>query len=373
MRKSHVLFLTIVMSIALSVIASLIITTTSWSQSPYPLPATPNSPISGFEIYLPIVDHSYVPLASPSYYMHTTTSVYQAGCGIGTRDANLPGRQISFVFLDFGRPRDDGYGNYGTTLYNNTDISIGQIRSAVYIFAQGYWICLADDYDSFLTVGVGTNNSGTQVTYDHGVTWANLVVSINDWLGQDGYSTQVRAYGANNMEPGFNTASTTRNWVEGYESVNNRWSYYNIGSADGCPLDYPPTQPEQGYYSPAICNNNWTQEDVYYISWEALAAYPFPLIYEINGAHAQQWYRIGLYSKLSHDKLMNFRGTMTQYAACQQLLSVNDPRYDTDCISLDNTPPLGFVYLRNWINSDPYNRIIDELQWSTDIGHFGWP
>lgn len=305
--------------------------------------------------------------------MYTTIGIYQLGCNIGTRDANLPGRQDSFVFLDFGKPRDDGYGNYGTNLYDNSYISTSGIRSAVYVFAQGYWNCLANDFESFLTVGVGTNNSGAQVTYNHGVAWANLIISINDWLEQDGYSTQVRAYGASNMEPGFNTSTTTYNWVDGYESVNNRWSYYNVGSADGCPLDYPPTEPEYGYYYPANCDNDWTQENIYYISWGAVAALPLPLIYETGGAHAQQWYRIGLYANLSNSAFMRFTGTMTQFEACQQLLSVDDPRYYQDCVSLDNTPVAGFLQLDSWLKSDPYDRVGNGLIWSTDINYYGWP
>lgn len=227
-----------------------------------------------------------------------------------------------------------------------------------------------------IVIAVGTNSSGGTITdliaQRHGEAWANLIIEINNrYLDYPGLSTRVSAAGANNIEPGFNPAYIPRHWLAGYNSVSNRKILYVVASADGCPQYYPPTEPETGIYSPGICNDGWTQEDIYYVSWGAYSSWPYPEIYNTLGANADQWYRIGLYSKLSHNSMMYFRGSMTQLAVCLQLRE-EDP-YNPYCIGTDNDPTTGFIQLYTRIESDPYNRIYNSMHWATDMKRYYGP
>jgi hypothetical protein len=182
---------------------------------------------------------------------------------------------------------------------------------------------------------------------------------------------RVSIVGGNNIEPGFNPSYVPIHWLNGYNSVANRKPLYVIASADGCSETYPPTEPEYGYRSPGSCNNGWTQEDIYTVTWGAPSSFPFPEIYNTNYANANQWYRIGLYSRLSHNTKMRFRGSMTQLAVCQQLRQENPgvPK----CVGVDNDPTTGFAQLYTKIDSDPYDRIDNYMIWASDMKRYYGP
>jgi hypothetical protein len=293
--------------------------------------------------------------------MFTTHDSYGLGCKWGARDANLPGKQDSIIFLDFGNPVYRN-GHYGVQLYNQDIISATALAHAVEIFAQGYWNCLGQDYESKLIIAVGTNSSGDEggMFFEHGVTWAQMVNEVNNWLMHPDhlYFSQVAVVGASNIEPGFNPPAIAKAWVNGYDSASLYW-FYNVGSTEGCPSDYPPEDPETGTYPPNPCNSGWTQDDIYYVSWGVMTAWPLPEIYNVVEENAKQWYRIGIYGARNYNTRMTFDGSLTQYQACLQ-----NPG---ECDGTDNLPEEGYKQLFKWLHMDKYDRTIKTLKWSTDI------
>ncbi|MBI4497918.1 MAG: hypothetical protein HY689_08485 [Chloroflexi bacterium] len=287
------------------------------------------------------------PLWSTSYYMATVsgTTLYNLGCELGRRDLSVPGAQDNIVVLDFGMPAFRN-GAYGTILFNNTFAATEEIAAAAQQFGKGYYYCTGSDLASYVRIAIGTSNYGRQVTYSHGRAWAQMVNQVAVWLYNSGYSSQVHAAGASDMEMSWNSPPTTRAWVDGYSSAN--WlNLYNYGDAAGCPpygscgtSSYP----------------EWTQDDVWYISWGAKPAWPLPEIYLTNGGNAQQWYRLSLYAYLARGGRMHIAGTLTQYQACQQV----------GCHpATANTPQQGWSQLWDALNADP--RTAQSLRWSSDI------
>ncbi len=107
---------------------------------------------------------------------------------------------------------------------------------------------------------------------------------------------------------------------------------------------------------------NWTVDDIWYVSYGAGAANPLPLIYATDGANAVQWYQMSLYSFTTYGYPMSIRGTMTQYRAClQRPLSCDD--------SVKNSPSDGYFQLYDALNADPHTA--QPLFWSTDINYQG--
>jgi hypothetical protein len=332
---------------------------------PYPPPTTtsgPSNPNWGNGIYIPIIIKEYPPhpVESLSYYIQTLSNIYDLGCSAGSSAASNPEPSNVFLFLDYGKPYRDINMVLGTKIYSQAFVSIDQISASVVSFALGFYQCTTNDT---VKIAVGTNSSGGTVTdliaNSHGVAWANLIIGINNQL-QNSYPyvlNRVEVVGGNNIEPDFNPTYVPLHWLQGYNSVANRKSLYVIASAAGCSETYPPDEPESGYRSPGSCNNGWTQDDIYYVSWGAPSSLPFPEIFDPQNANANQWYRIGLYTKLSHNTTMWFRGSMTEFAACQQ---------QQPCAG-DNSPSTGFAQLYTRIDNDPHRRIGNNMTWATDM------
>jgi hypothetical protein len=298
--------------------------------------------------FLPIVTMwSGPPLMATSYYIDTidTGTHYALGCSLGQRDLGLPGAQTSIVVLDFGMPKQQG-NEFGTSIFSFSFASNIQIATAAQYFMQGYWDCSATDQESQLMLAIGTTNYGSQVTYQHGQSWADMVNLVGDWLIDTGYIAQMRVAGANDIELAWNSPTTTRAWVDGY-TENYMWRYYDYGAAEGCPpygdcgtSSYP----------------EWTQEDAWYKAWGAPPAYPLPEIYLTSGGNAQQWYRLSLYGYQNHGARMDIGGSLTQYQACQQ----------RGCNPLvANTPQQGWMQLWAALNNDSLTA--QDLLWSADI------
>lgn len=293
------------------------------------------------------------PPYSTSYYMRTvdTSTMYQIGCGLGVDDYYMPGWQDNLVILDFGMPRDLGNGQYGASLFGLSPASTAQIAEAIYAVGYGYWLCSLEETRSQLQIGVGTSNYGSQVSYGHGQAWAEMVNAINSSFSNEGFINRVIAIGANDMELDWNSVSVTRAWVNGYDSVN-QYPLYNFGDAGGCP---------SVFYPGWNCNNDWTLEDIWYISYGAPPSYPLPLIYADSGINAAQWHWIALYAYRQHGTSMYFQGEMTQWQSCLQV---------GGCGSLDNTPAEGWTFLWSYLNSD--TRTAQDLRYSTDIMYYGY-
>jgi hypothetical protein len=144
---------------------------------------------------------------------------------------------------------------------------------------------------------------------------------------------------------------------------------YNYGNASGCPLDYPPTEPE--YQSGIVARQcdvqGWTQDDVYYVSWGSFRAYPFPEIYNTQEANAKQWYRIALFKNLVYGSRMEIKGSLAQYTACEQRRDPITGQLPSDCIGANNTAETAHAQLLEWLSSDPYDRVVESLRWQSDI------
>ena len=322
-------------------------------------------PFQNYKVFLPLIINPYIDM---SYYIASTGDSYGLGYKRGQQYEAQPVTQYGVVILDFGSPYYYN-GNYGTTLFDySTEIYTPQIKSSVMIYSQGFWTGLGSDYESFLTIIVGTNSSGYHVTQEHGAAWGVMINELNNWLVSQGFNNQIRIVGGSDMETNFRAPSEARAWVDGYSSTG-LYPVYNYGNASGCPLDYPPTEPkyQAGIIARQCDTQGWTQQDVYHVSWGSTQAYPFPEVYNTQEANAQQWYRIALYTNLVYSDVMEFRGSLAQFTACEQRRDPVSGQLPPDCIGTNNTPEEAHSQLLEWLSSDPYDRVREPLQWKTDI------
>ncbi len=336
--------------------------------NPYPPPVTPGIPDVTTRSYLPIVlknnAQQYNPFPTNSFYLKNIDNLYNMGCEFGTILSMDSGIQHVFTFLDFGVPNRDGNGRLGTVTYNQKPVPIEDIKDAVIDFASGFYGCTA--YDQVM-ISVGTNSSGGSYTdliaFNHGAAWAQLVIDINTTIIATGMSSRVTAAAGNNIEPNYNSFDIPNHWLQGYDSVNNpkKTLVYIIGSADGCPTNYPPSTP--GQYSAAICYEHpvyhwtWTQADVLYVNWGYYLSYPIPEIYD--SVMADQWYRLSLYANFNNGFPIRFPGTLTQQGACFQ---------DGTCPPGTNIGPItGFNLLYSRLQGDIYTVPDSSMIWATDI------
>jgi len=293
------------------------------------------------------------PAYSTSYYMRTinTQSLYNIGCDKGKQDQKLAGVQDMVVVLDFGQPTNDSSG-VGADLFGLGPATTAQIASAAEQFGVGYLACSGSDQDSHLRIGIGTSNYGSDVNFTTGIGWGKMVNNVNTWFKTQGYFSRVDAVGASDVELSWNSPDTTLDWLDGYNSVSS-YFFYNYGDAAGCPTRAFPNW---------TCNNPWTQEYVWYVSFGSGSSYPLPLIYATDGGNAQQWALLSLYAYKNHGARMDFKGAFTQWQACQQ--------FPDGCGSgLDNTPAQGWQQLFDELKRDAHTA--QALAWSTDIKWWG--
>lgn len=321
-------------------------------------------------VYLPLISGpAPTPpafLYSTSYYMSTvaTTTLYSFGCELGTRDLNTTGFQDSVVVIDFGSPTYFN-GEYGASLLSANPTGTSSLATAVKAYGKGYYDCTGWD-TSQLTIAIGTTNyvlgaEYNSVTPEHARAWAYMVNEVNDYFIQEGYSGQVVAVGANDMELGWNVTNPTADamtiaWVNAYDEVN-YYPLYNYGDAQGCPTRLMP-----GWQ----CQAPYSQEDVWYISFGAPPSYPLPLVYATYGVNARQWAYLSYWAYNNKGQRMDIVGSMTQWVACQQAPpgSCNETDADPDN-DLNNTPQQGFDQLQNEVNYWPQTTQI--IHWATDI------
>ena len=309
--------------------------------------------------WLPVVLNNFPPVPTISRYVGNasimdTTFFYNLGY---SRGQTISTGQKVVVIVDFGYPAYDGTsGQYGTyLLVDHTFHSVNEIKTLSQEFLRGFYY--GSPTGISLTLAVGVNNSdlyGTgNVSWAHGVAWAQMINNINSWIigppGPD-WTDKLVAWGAVDAEPYFNTAVATRAWVDGYASAYTGQSkYLNFGSCDGC------SYTNHGWGSP------WQQDDIYHIAWGSPPAYSLPEIYLTNGINADQWYHMSLYGYNTYGLSIIFRGSLTQWNACQEQAN---PNY---CSSqgIDNTPSQGFMQLYNAINADPHTA--RPMLWSSDM------
>ena len=310
--------------------------------------------------YFPLFRTDGARSTSTSYYLPTVDGdfLYSLGCLQGLSDLQAEGAQDSVAVLDFSYPvYDSGFG-YGAALFEDNPtqhptapVSIEAIKQAVKSFALGYYNCSAEDIESNLVIGVGTNNKRTSIDTEaratgHGKAWGAMVSNLNQWALNQGILHQVQFYGASNIES-WGTPSWTYAWLSGFEQ-NEDVFMLHFGDAAGCPYD------ERPYLD---CNGDWSVESIWYVSWGAPSALPLPLIYLTNGIHAKQWAHLSRYSVENHGFRMDFTGAFTSWQYCQQF-----PQW---CNGIDNTPEEAYQQMITELNEDPATR--QTLRWSTDI------
>ncbi len=301
--------------------------------------------------WLPVVMNNFPPPATVSRYMTSTeySLLWDLGC---SRSQAIPSGQNAIIVLDFGQPAYQN-GQYGTLLFDavHSFRSTGQIRDGACGFLVGFYTC-RDTNPVSLTLAIGTSNFGNGVSRAHGEAWARMVNEVNAAIvAPPTWADKIAAaWGAIDIEPSWDTPAVTRPWVDGYAATFTGLSrYVNFGSCDGCPFSGCPA---------CVPNNNWSRDDIRYVSWGALPAYPLPEIYLTNGIHADQWYRMSLYSYTNYGYRMNFAGSLTQWNACQEMGGCA-------AIGIDNRPEAGYLQLYNAVNANPHTA--QSIQWSTDM------
>jgi hypothetical protein len=195
-----------------------------------PTPDTGKQPAAG--------GHTF-PGYSTSYYITSVDGAfsYNLGCAVGVKALETPGIQDDLVILDYGYPKYvNGY--YGASLMGYGPVSVDQIAFSAQQFAWGYYTCTGTDFDSHLRIGIGTNNypgsTNPSVSFEHGRAWGKMVNQVNDWIVARGIASQVDVVGANDIELSWNSYTATKDWLDGYDSIN-LYDLYNFGAIPGCP------------------------------------------------------------------------------------------------------------------------------------------
>ncbi len=328
--------------------------------------------------WLPQIYKAPIPYVT-SYYIQDESgaAMYALGCDLGSLVRSTAGIQDSLVILNFGQMwiENGQFGAGSFTPYWHF-IPLWKVEEAVKQYAVGYYNCSGTDRESFVFIGVGTNNFGgmmldnpnqevkTSRYYMGGQLWGEMVTRLNQWAASSGYAHQVAVAGAIDIEwatnSGWNTPTVTRAWVDGFDSRDNgRYIYFNFGACVGCPI-----VPSPGWvYSSSM---PWTQDHIYYVSWQAPPAYAVPEIYRNDGYLAKQWQAVSKYGAIYKQPIgrIDFSGPMTQWQACQQ--RPNNECTRTDGNGLDNTPEEGWLQLYSALNSDPLTAQ-PVLRWVTDI------
>lgn len=261
---------------------------------------------------------------STSHYMETVSgsTLYSQGCSVGQAATNGSAPLDELVILDFGQPwYSGGYGTkywYGTS---GTFASTATIANAVEQFGAGFWHCSSSSPQ--LIVAAGENSDSSEVTSADAAAWDSMVVSINTWLFNNNYTSQVQAEGAIDAEKGFYAnESMIVAWAKGYGSST---LYQDFGSANGCSwTSYGTSYP--GLACPSGTKPLWTQDDYWEISWGAPPAEPFPEDYNTNTVNlpngtvsdeqSQQWEMIRLYGNAVYGRPVAPYGVMTERGAC---------------------------------------------------------
>ncbi len=309
--------------------------------------------------WLPIVMNNFPPVPTISRYLANTNTVsysFLYNLGYSRGQATSAGQNV-VIILDFGYPDyDPATGQYGATLLvDRTFHSTSDILYAVEGFLSGFYA--GSPAGAHLTLAIGVNNNGAGVTGPHGAAWAQTVNGLNSWISiPPSYADKLAVWGAIDAELPWNNAQVTRAWVDGYQSTYAFGSFYlNFGSCDGCPVAMCPSPDHSVGYG-------WTCDDIWYVSYGATPAYPMPEIYLTSGINAAQWYGMSLYAYSNHGARMNFRGSVTQWNACQEQTDPNACIYP---VRTDNMPAQGYLQLYNAINADW--RTAATMPWSTDM------
>jgi hypothetical protein len=349
--------------------------------SGYPAPPTPER-VSGHQlvprIWLPLILNNFPPISSTSYYVGDPVGLQALGVMLGRYDRDTPGKQDHLIIFAFGTPGISG-GQYGVWMVRNKGfVSVAQAALATRNFADAYIANLGNDTVSQLRVVIGVNNFGAGVTTGHAGAFGGAVDYARVGFGP--LDSQVKIVAGFDAELNWNMPAITKAWVDTYMDFTSHCTpgagveacLYNFGNA---------ICPETGFGN---CNNNWTRDDVWYISSGAkrssdshqfVAA--LPEIYNTEGANARQWQNMSLYSAICTSScqpfIMGRRGpiyftsALTTYGACGQVATLGE-----SCAGFDNPPSVGYLQLYNEVNKDSRTAQAP-IRWSTDIKYQVFP
>jgi hypothetical protein len=286
------------------------------------------------------------------------TDLFQMGFNQGCTSDQQRGSSSSLyqiVILDFGDPGIGGNGSFGAWDRGGFH-SIGstsQTNSIEWSLARymlGFWDGTVAGSGSFMTVMVGTNNhkynadgsdNGAPVNYAHGRAWGLMVNDLNGYIRNSGFTSQLAAQAANDMETSWAYYSQTLDWANGFASVTGA-AYYDFGDAGGCPA-----------YGAGECvagprnggHMGWSTANEHTISWGLAPAFAVPEIF--IPIQAQQWYRISLSGSRIY-----FTAAMSQHDAC----------------GCENTYDQSWSQMQNAVNSDS-RTYIGRIPYTTEVSY----
>jgi hypothetical protein len=310
------------------------------------------------------------PPATVSYYVQTrdVNKMFTLGASLAATQLSEAPSQDQVSILIFGDPTvtqdASGQPQYGATGYAKSGepgVSMTDIATLVEAYAFGYYTSLGSNTTAHMRIVIGTNNHGRNVTFAHGAAWGQMVDIVGLVLVLDRLSGQVDVAGGFDAETGYSTAASARSWVAGYSSVATRF-LYDVGDAGGC--DFSGNQTGTATKCQLRRKNgtifgDWTQDDVFYVSWWSRPSLPLPEIYTPNQKQAIQWAQISLYGALNpnYNQPVIMSGALTQLGACPG---------DLGCPgNTDNPPAVGWTQLYNALHTDA--RTQQTLPWSTDL------
>jgi hypothetical protein len=281
-----------------------------------------------------------VPEWGRSWYFTESASVAEdKGCSLGQEAYNTPGTQQYVVVLAFGTMINTSNG-WKFNQFSLPNITDDQAKVRAQRFAKGFYWCASGDLSSYVRIGIGTSNSGGNITFNAGKAMANRVGEGNAWLDDQGYFTQAGIFGANDIELDWSSPTTAMNWVDGYNN-NTSTDFYDTGDAAGCATGH-----EAGSECGTQAQPGWGASDVWYVS-DFANAVPLPQIYTENESMAKQWKWLSVYAYNHKGSRMNIRGSATQHGACAQ----NGP-----CSGTNNTAADGYTQLFDALDSNSKSR-----------------
>ena len=288
------------------------------------------------------------PFATTSYYISTRKSqtLHDLGAALAQRQIATGSSQDNVVALLFGGPTYDvTTATYGASLWGHRS-SVNDIASLVEAFIVGYYNAPGMTPNLHVRIVLATSNNGGNVNTNHGQAWAQMINDVAAWVISQRYSGQVDIAGGSNIEMGFNRFPMTKTWIDGYASVMPNRFMYNVGAAEGCPRS-----------GAGSCNNSWTVDNLWYVSWGSTPAIPLPEIY--NAANAAQWTNVSLYGVNQYNESVISAGALTEFGACQQHPT------DSTCLPAPFTPADGWNAFYTTLNGNASTA--QTLPWSSDI------
>ncbi len=317
-------------------------------QEGYPAPSLTQIPLEttsfNATIYLPSISTPrFGPLPAPGYYVSElvligdTDRFYLMGCEKGRQDLNEPGTQKSVVYLDFGGAAYDPYEGYGAKLFQiHTFWGTGNLEESSFQFARGYYDCSVGDNSSRIVLALSINNGNDfgGFNWEHGVAWGQMIRTLYDRLKNSqtcqpnngcNIGTKVTPVAGGDFEMDWNSYENTLSWILGYmvgvqDPVTHLWrgDFYNFGDAAGCPWTWEGVNYDWNY----VCNNDWTQDDVIYISDKlpGIHANVLPEVYFPYSGLEIQWANLSRRAAApsSYSARMSIDGVTSNVTACWQ-------------------------------------------------------